>query len=72
MKYRVRKDFAIQVGFDVNQRHVLGAAELTNEILAESASLALSKSRFQDRQFSHWINLLRYLGEGDQSNREPN
>ncbi len=35
MKYRVRKDFAIRVGFDVRQRHVLAAVELTNEILSD-------------------------------------
>lgn len=33
MKYRVRKDFSIRVGFDVNHKHVLAAAEFTNEIL---------------------------------------
>jgi hypothetical protein len=34
MKYRVRSDFSINVGFEVNHKHVKGAATLTNEVLA--------------------------------------
>ncbi len=35
MKYRIRKSFSIDVGFDVKHHHVNGAADLTNEILAD-------------------------------------
>jgi len=35
MKYKVRREFSIKVGFQVNQKHVKNAAELTNEVLAD-------------------------------------
>lgn len=35
MRYRVRRNFSIQVGFDVNHDHVHAAAQLTNEILKD-------------------------------------
>lgn len=35
MAFRVREDFAIDVGFDVTNAHILSAAELTNQILSD-------------------------------------
>lgn len=35
MKYRIRKDFSIRVGFEVKHTHVHAAVGLTNQILAD-------------------------------------
>lgn len=35
MKYRIRKDFSIRVGFEVNHKHVHAAAQMTNEVLSD-------------------------------------